>query len=64
MWICSIKLYQASELILEFWICSVQLYQASELILDFWIFRIIFALFSHFWGFGVLSMLNTVMILQ
>ena len=34
-----IKLYQASELILDFWIFWIKSYQASELILDFWIFH-------------------------
>ena len=34
-----IKLYQASELVLDFWILSIKSYQASELILDFGIFH-------------------------
>ena len=43
-----IKLYQASELILDFWIFWIKSYQASELILDFWIFHEILDMYFLF----------------
>ena len=42
-----IKLYQASELMLDFWIFWIKSYQASELILDLGIFHEISDIYSY-----------------
>ena len=66
------KLYQASELILDVWAFFNKVISSFGINFGLLMFFTLFShvchmfvtLFSHFWGFGVLSMLNTGMILQ